>query len=292
MIQAIELYSSPADGNYYLRLCQEKGFIVDPRICALTLEDELPTVDCLTESFLGSEDNEPEASSRWVLGQKYKDDFESDELRSWYKWFKRWDFLESIHYGAVFGVRDLEDKAKILGCLCVFPPGSYEKLGLLSYNATLERMASIAPHYQRPQLYEQLTGARYAQFLQLMVVKHKEIMGSKKHWYVFLLGVRPEAQGKKIGKALLTFVASLADHDDLPVYIETVGDRNRSIYEYFGYTDIVKCKLEVKESLNLTAESGTFQDFLENIFCMTRPPNVRKDEKKQEKGCNQCCSVM
>jgi GNAT superfamily N-acetyltransferase len=55
------------------------------------------------------------------------------------------------------------------------------------------------------------------------------------HWYVTLLGVRPEARGKGLSRAVLRPVFEAADRAGVPVYLETVPEANVAIYERLGF---------------------------------------------------------
>jgi GNAT superfamily N-acetyltransferase len=55
------------------------------------------------------------------------------------------------------------------------------------------------------------------------------------HWYVPLLGVRPDAQGKGLSRAVLRPVFEGADRDRAPVYLETATESNVVIYRRFGF---------------------------------------------------------
>lgn len=55
------------------------------------------------------------------------------------------------------------------------------------------------------------------------------------HWYVPLLGVRPEAQGRGLSRAVFQPVFEAADRDRLPIYLETVPEVNVAIYKKLGF---------------------------------------------------------
>ena len=55
------------------------------------------------------------------------------------------------------------------------------------------------------------------------------------HSYVPLLGVRPEAQGKGLSRAVMRPVFESADRDRVPVYLETVPETNVAIYKRLGF---------------------------------------------------------
>jgi GNAT superfamily N-acetyltransferase len=55
------------------------------------------------------------------------------------------------------------------------------------------------------------------------------------HWYVPLLGVRPEAQGKGLSRTVMRPVFEAADRDRVPVYLETMTEGNVAIYQKLGF---------------------------------------------------------
>lgn len=55
------------------------------------------------------------------------------------------------------------------------------------------------------------------------------------HYYLMLLGVRPDHQGTGIGSALLRAVLDRADREDAPAYLEATSPRNRALYERHGF---------------------------------------------------------
>jgi ribosomal protein S18 acetylase RimI-like enzyme len=55
------------------------------------------------------------------------------------------------------------------------------------------------------------------------------------HWHVGPIGVRPDLQGRGIGKALLAAFLEMTDSQARPSYLETDVDRNVALYEKFGF---------------------------------------------------------
>ncbi len=55
------------------------------------------------------------------------------------------------------------------------------------------------------------------------------------HWYVLFLGVRPEAQGKGLSRAVLRPVFESADQSCVPIFLETVPEANVAIYQKLGF---------------------------------------------------------
>lgn len=64
--------------------------------------------------------------------------------------------------------------------------------------------------------------------------KHRELMPNK-HWYLAVLAVDPEYQGKGHASKLLNEMLSNIDEDGLPCYVETEGESNVSMYRHFGF---------------------------------------------------------
>jgi len=64
--------------------------------------------------------------------------------------------------------------------------------------------------------------------------KHREFV-STKHWYLLLLGVDPQYQGKGNASKLLNGMLKLIDGEGLPSFLETQGSKNVSMYQHFGF---------------------------------------------------------
>jgi GNAT superfamily N-acetyltransferase len=63
------------------------------------------------------------------------------------------------------------------------------------------------------------------------------------HWYVSLLGVRAEARGRGLSRAVLAPICEAADRDGVPVYLETMDERNVAIYERLGFALVGQSEL-------------------------------------------------
>lgn len=58
------------------------------------------------------------------------------------------------------------------------------------------------------------------------------------HWYLPVTGVDPYLQGKGLGSALLQHALAICDLQELPAYLEASTERNRQLYERFGFVEI------------------------------------------------------
>ncbi len=55
------------------------------------------------------------------------------------------------------------------------------------------------------------------------------------HWHIGPIGVRPEMQGRGVGKALLERFLTTVDAEHSAAFLETDVDRNVELYEKFGF---------------------------------------------------------
>jgi len=56
-----------------------------------------------------------------------------------------------------------------------------------------------------------------------------------KHWYLAVLAVDPQHQGKGYASKLLNEMLSYIDEEGLPCYLETEGEKNIAMYQHFGF---------------------------------------------------------
>lgn len=55
------------------------------------------------------------------------------------------------------------------------------------------------------------------------------------HWYLPMIGVETQQQGKGIGASLMQHALANCDADGLPAYLESSNPRNIPLYERFGF---------------------------------------------------------
>jgi ribosomal protein S18 acetylase RimI-like enzyme len=55
------------------------------------------------------------------------------------------------------------------------------------------------------------------------------------HWYLFILGTEPTAQGRGQGSALLSHMLARLDADQMPTYLESSNERNLAWYGRHGF---------------------------------------------------------
>jgi GNAT superfamily N-acetyltransferase len=66
------------------------------------------------------------------------------------------------------------------------------------------------------------------------------------HWYLPVIAVAPEWQGRGFGAALLRPVLERCDAERLPAYLEATSPRNRALYERHGFA--VTEELRIKDA--------------------------------------------
>jgi ribosomal protein S18 acetylase RimI-like enzyme len=57
----------------------------------------------------------------------------------------------------------------------------------------------------------------------------------RSHWYLFILGTEPAAQGRGSGSALLADMLARLDADAMPAYLESSNERNLALYGRYGF---------------------------------------------------------
>jgi GNAT superfamily N-acetyltransferase len=68
-------------------------------------------------------------------------------------------------------------------------------------------------------------------------------------WYLNLLGVAPEHQGKGVGSTLLRAALERADRDGVPAYLEATSEDNKRLYERHGFAATAELRLPDGPSL-------------------------------------------
>ncbi len=95
----------------------------------------------------------------------------------------------------------------------------------------------------RKQALAKLLGARgfdnYLRISESMAehVPHQLFEG----WYLSILGVRPQAQGKRLAQRLLEITLSRADRQDATCFLETFNPLSLPFYRRLGFTDEIHC---------------------------------------------------
>ena len=138
-------------------------------------------------------------------------------------------FLPLLRYGLQFGEVLTTDGP---------PAGAAVWLGPSAWEITPERAAASG----LDGLPETLGAAAAERFFSALaaVEPHHYRDVPPDHWYVMVVGVSPEAQGKGLGRALLQPMIDRAEEEGLPCYLETAQPRNVEFYKRLGFQPLVE----------------------------------------------------
>jgi GNAT superfamily N-acetyltransferase len=78
--------------------------------------------------------------------------------------------------------------------------------------------------------------ARYALFKAML----DAMTPARPHWYLGLLGTRPERQRAGVARGLLEPMLARADREGLPVFLETGARSNLAFYERFDFVQVAQ----------------------------------------------------
>jgi ribosomal protein S18 acetylase RimI-like enzyme len=117
----------------------------------------------------------------------------------------------------------------LLGGALWLPPDKWH-LGVLDQLRLLPAMVSVTGR-NLPRLFS---------VLNLIEKKHPKQPG---HYYLAVLGVEPEHQGRGFGSALMQPVLARCDRERIPAYLESSKRRNVVLYERHGFRVVEELRL-------------------------------------------------
>jgi GNAT superfamily N-acetyltransferase len=134
--------------------------------------------------------------------------------------FFRAAIRDALPFENVFVARDAD---RVLGAAVWLPPGRYPPSNLrqLRQMTGTFKLGPLAPRAIQPSL----------RYLRATEKAHPKAT----HWYLAVLGVDPEFQGRGLGGRLLQPVLEGADTEGVPVYLETDKERNLAFYARFRF---------------------------------------------------------
>jgi ribosomal protein S18 acetylase RimI-like enzyme len=72
-------------------------------------------------------------------------------------------------------------------------------------------------------------------YVNVVVDFHSEFIGSREHWYAWMIGTLPEKQGMGYGSILMNHTFEMVDRDKVPIFLDTLSERNVELHSKFGY---------------------------------------------------------
>jgi GNAT superfamily N-acetyltransferase len=88
-----------------------------------------------------------------------------------------------------------------------------------------------------------LTGRSFPRMASVLRTMEKKHPTEAEHFYLAVLGVEPELQGKGFGGALVDPILSRCDRDGTPAYLESSKERNIVFYERHGFRVLEELRL-------------------------------------------------
>lgn len=136
--------------------------------------------------------------------------------------FFRATVRDAIPFGAVYGA--LGEGRDVVAVAVWLPPGAFPWSARRKARATPEFLRVLVSY---PSAFR--TFARYGS-------NAERAHPHEAHWYLEVLGVRPEWQRQRLGRRLMEPVLDRADRDGRPCLLETADRANVPYYERFGFT--------------------------------------------------------
>ena len=137
-------------------------------------------------------------------------------------------FSAALRYGLLFG--EVLTTAELEGAAIWIGPDAWD--------ITDERAAAAGFDRLPAEMGEEATG-RFFSVLAIGDEPHRRDVRPD-HWWVMVLGVAPEAQGKGLARALLEPVMQRADAAGQQCYLETANPANITFYERIGFERVTE----------------------------------------------------
>ena len=229
-------------GNCASGRAKPPAFLADDNIEVLNVSSEFDSITSLIgNSFAGSADRDPELALNWALGPQLAD--RSDPKRAELLTF--WVSINTQVHGStglVLGRRGTDGKLEAVIVARRMSSAEPRFEILREYTSAAQviiptyalgkvpKLGDTGSALQPPKKMQQ----RLDKMSALQKATHHE-NANFPHWYVAMMGVAPEAQGRGHAGKLMRAISKLADSERIPCYLETAGQRNATVYRRFGY---------------------------------------------------------
>lgn len=230
--------------------------------------DEVAAV--LARSFAGNHERSGEDTFNWVIGPDFPIDDPTCEAKriEFVTFFMKWSVLTCLEYGVVLVAKDGSlGSGRVLGAICSTPPGrSYVCITTSMFRW---HMIKIAFRMGGPPsgVLGKEPFKRMEKMGEFMVKLHGPAetasiaanTNGTPPWYVAVLGIDVDAQGKGCGTALLDAIHYLADCDGADTMLEYTGEKKRVFYckkmgyENFGEVHLISDPNKEKDDLAINA---------------------------------------
>ena len=174
-----------------------------------------------------------------------KEYFPDPVSRKWkLPWYMEHTLMSALRYGEVLTTSDLS------GVLFLLPPG-HTRLTDLDY---VKSGFLFAPLVVGIRQYAVVSASEA-----FLADTQERLLAGRAHYYLWGIAVDPARQRTGAGTALLNAMFDRADHEAMPIYLETHREANVAYYEQRGFRLI---------------EKGTMPGDNLPVWCMLREPQA------------------
>ena len=210
----------------------DEGLVNDEKIVRVMSESDekfLQAVDVAARSFCGTTRTAPEGMLGWAYGGTSADGAPlgsgpSEVRLKWFRWLLTWSFTKAIRGGGAIYVL-LADDDRVVAATVIYPPSTAK-----SYETTRCQFMSLVFAVGGPPTSEEAGAMDRLGAVEEVTHRLHEIHAPGPHIFVNIVAVDPDQQGHGFGGMFLGFLGKLADKLEVPMYLETTGDRNRAFY--------------------------------------------------------------
>ncbi|KAJ3435567.1 gnat family acetyltransferase [Anaeramoeba flamelloides] len=214
----------------------------------------------------------------------------------------------ALSYGNVLVLRDKEKDNQLLGVAALANPGHPFK-DMHFFRGMGFKKPSFVNKKAKKEGWEDAVNVKFDALVNQSEKFHHQHFKNQKHWYLQILGVVQDAQGKGVGKKLLDCCFALAHESGHPLYLEC-NDDNVPYYEKRGFRKLgdIRCipkpKKKLKNRLLLEFEEFNLNGMIwesgnnekNQIIAISSPSSLSLsksqlsssyDDEKQEDGSDQ-----
>ena len=268
----------------------------DPRI--MVYSSESPEVHKLiARSFSGTEKTEPEYMLDWVVGEPFADRSNPKRI-ALVNCFMGVSASMEGEKGLVLGVTDGNIHNPKLEAVLVarkVKNNSIKSCGeCVSYCAMTGHLCRLLCRNEC--VWDICDDKRFEERANtsdkvLLDMKKFSVGKEPAFWYVAIVAVDPSAQGKKHASRLMHAILQQADIDGLPTHLECSSDKNRQIYERFGFYPVYRTQLEWTDSQHSNvsgyamyrpAKGKSISDFHQVIDCSNSSNSIEAQVMERE----------
>ena len=244
---------------------------LDSKLLLTRPDLEMKAKQLVAESFAGTTTTAPEGSMSWAIDSTASVDNDpanplkeppTEQRLACFKWVVNFLFAVQLRYGACFL---LMEASEVVAVALLVPPN---KKDLHDPNLCILTSA-VCRAGNPPAPWNSGEGEAKLNALAAAMAKvHHEVMHKQMHWYLQIVATSVNHQHKGYGSKLLEFLVSLSDRYNVPMFLETIGDRNIRFYSKFGFEVCEKSR----EMFVIVDEKKFPGQKLEGYVAMVRQP--------------------